>query len=342
MILDPTNATRLYYGTNRVYRSTNGTSWSVISPDLTNGPGSGSSGQVYGTLTTLAVSPLDGGVIWAGSDDGRVHVSTNSGSSWTDVSTALPDRWITSVRTDPVTREVAYVTVSGFRWGSPLPHVFRTANLGATWSAIASNLPEAPANDLAVDPANPSRLFVATDLGVYESFDLGGSWHALGSNLPNVVVTVLAVQSSTRQLIAGTYGRSFWSYDLDQPSAAPEPALASLGELLPPAPNPARGPVELRYSVTAPGTLRFEIVTPAGRRVLTREVTAARAGAGSFRFDGRDAERGAASGGGVRGPAREQRPAARGKEARAPAVAAGARGPGPGAAPRAQAPFVRW
>ena len=215
LIQDPTNADRRYFGTNKVYRSTSNTSWTSISPDLTGGPHSGNSGQVNGTLTTLAVSPLDGDVIWAGSDDGYVQVSTDGGGIWTDVSAALPVRWVTSVRTDPLVRETAYVTISGFRWAEPLPHVLRTTDLGANWEAIAGNLPEAPANDFLADPDNPNRYFVATDVGVYETFNGGGSWSLLGQGLPNVVVTSLALDRANQELFAGTYGRSVFSVTIE-------------------------------------------------------------------------------------------------------------------------------
>jgi photosystem II stability/assembly factor-like uncharacterized protein len=211
LIQDPTSADRRYFGTNKVYRSLSSTDWLAISPDLTGGPHSGNSGQVNGTLTTLAVSPLNQSVLWAGSDDGFVHVTTNAGSIWTDVSADLPVRWVTSVRTDPFDADTAYVTISGFRWAEPLPHVYRTTDLGANWDPIAGNLPEAPANDFLADPIQPGRYYVATDVGVYETINGGVSWTALGEGLPNVVVNALAYDGANQELFAGTYGRSMFS-----------------------------------------------------------------------------------------------------------------------------------
>ncbi|MFH2001022.1 MAG: hypothetical protein ABIK28_15175, partial [Planctomycetota bacterium] len=217
LIQDPTNANRRYFGTNRVYRSASNTSWSVISPDLTGGPHQGNSGQVMGTLTTLAVSLLDERVIWAGSDDGHVHVTDNAGASWTDVSATLPDRWITSVRAAPHDSETAYVTISGFRWAEPLPHVYKTENLGISWTAISGNLPDAPVNDLLADPSLLGRLYVATDVGVFESLDDGTTWQAFGAGLPNIVVTSLGLKETEQELVAGTYGRSFFSCSTQLP-----------------------------------------------------------------------------------------------------------------------------
>ncbi len=234
LIQDPLDTERRYFGTNKVYRSASYTSWTAISPDLTGGSHSGNQGQVYGTLTTLAVSPLDNDVIWTGSDDGYVHVTVDGGTTWIDVSTTLPDRWITSVRADPFDRETAYVTVSGFRWSEPLPHVFRTEDLGATWEAIAANLPEAPVNDFIADPDRPGRYFVATDVGVYETFDRGETWRMLGTGLPHVVVPALALDQTNQELIAGTYGRSFFSCSIEAGEFKPYGSgLAGSGGIVP-------------------------------------------------------------------------------------------------------------
>jgi photosystem II stability/assembly factor-like uncharacterized protein len=216
LIQDPTHADRRYFGTNKVYRSVSNTSWTAVSPDVTGGPHQGNPGQVNGTLTTLAVSPLDREVIWAGSDDGHVSVTENGGTTWTDVSAGLPDRWITSVRTDPIHREGAFVTVSGFRWAEPLPHVFKTTDLGANWTSISGNLPEAPVNDFVAHPLNPNRYFVATDVGVFETADGGTTWSVLGEGLPNVVVPTLALDAENQVLVAGTYGRSHFSISVEE------------------------------------------------------------------------------------------------------------------------------
>lgn len=210
-IQDPHDANTRYFGSHRVFRNTSDRQWTPISPDLTGGPYLGNGGQVDGSLTTLAVSPLDAQVIWAGSNDGYVHVTTDGGGIWTDVSASLPERWVTAVRCDPFDRETAYVTISGYRWTEPLPHVFKTTNLGANWTPVAANLPEAPVNDLLVDPQIVDRYFVATDVGVYQTLDGGGSWSMVGDNLPNVVTTSLLLDGSGENLIVGTFGRSVFA-----------------------------------------------------------------------------------------------------------------------------------
>ncbi len=224
VVLDPTNPTTLYFGSNKLYKSTNrAVSWTAISSDLTAGPGSGN--LVFHTLTTIAVSAVNPNVIYTGSDDGFVHVSVDAGSSFTDVSDDLPERWITRVATDPMDENTAYVTLSGYRWDEFQPHIFRTDNYGVDWTDISGNLPEAPVNDIIINPANNQVLFVATDMGVYVTYNGGQEWEMLGNNLPNVVVDDLVYHQPTNKLLAATYGRSMYTYDLEQ-----DP-LTSTGEI---------------------------------------------------------------------------------------------------------------
>lgn len=291
LIQDPTDINRRYFGTNRVYRSTGNTTWTAISPDLTGGPHEDKPGQVRGTLTTLAVCALDADVIWAGSDDGHVHVTTNGGTSWTDVSTGLPERWVTSVRTDAFSRETAYLTISGFRWAEPLPHVFRTTDLGSTWTPISGNLPEAPANDLLPDPAYPGRYFVATDVGVYQTVDGGTSWSMLGADLPNVVVNSLAFKQPDRILIAGTYGRSFFGYSVGDVSGvekAESETAVLIGRTFRPHPNPARDATRISWVTAKDAPVGVDVYTVSGRKVWSKIMDRTVAGPGSIMWDGTD------------------------------------------------------
>lgn len=213
-VQDPGDPSRRYAGSNRLYRSTGDRTWEAISPDLTGGP-SGSTGQVDGSLTSISVSPSNPDVIWTGSNDGVVQVTVDGGVSWTDVSTALPDRWVTAVRAHPTNVGAAFATISGYRWNEPLPRIYVTTNFGSTWTAITTGLPDAPVNDLVVDPADGDRLFVATDVGVFNSRDGGGSWQVFGRGLPNVVVTSLLIDERSATLLAGTFGRSVFAVSID-------------------------------------------------------------------------------------------------------------------------------
>ncbi len=212
---DPNDPNRRYFGTDRVFRNLNPVQWEPISDDLTGGVHQGVLGQVNGTLTTITVSPADSNVIWSGSDDGVVHVTQDGGANWTDVSSPLPERWVTSLFAHPVNPGEAWVTFSGFRWGEDISHVYRTADFGENWSPAGGDLPDIPVNDIFVDPENLSNYYVATDVNVFQSVNAGQNWSVFGKGLPNVVVNDFAYRSETRELVAGTYGRSVFAIDLD-------------------------------------------------------------------------------------------------------------------------------
>jgi photosystem II stability/assembly factor-like uncharacterized protein len=202
----------MYYGGNRLNRSVNSAaSWTPISPDLTRGDG-GTGGYPFGTITAVAVAKSNGAVIYAGTDDGRMWITRNTGGSWTEITAGLPTRWITSVAVDPTNANLAYVTVSGYRNGDSGAHVWRTTNGGTTWQDISGNLPNAPVNRLVLDPRNPAVLYVGSDVGVYTSTTGGASWSGVGSGLPTVPVAdidVMASGSST-VLTAATFGLSMY------------------------------------------------------------------------------------------------------------------------------------
>jgi hypothetical protein len=209
VIMDPIDHNTLYYGSYRLYKTTNGGGWwDAISGDLTDGPGGGN--LTYGTITTIAVAPSNTQVIYVGTDDANVWVTTNGGGNWTQINTGLPDRWVTRVAVDPYADSIVYVTFSGHYVSSPLPHIYRSTNYGNTWQAISSNLPEGPINDVIVDPMNPSVLYVGTDVGIYSSENLGDNWMPLGTGLPITTVHDLALHEPTRTLVAGTHGRSMF------------------------------------------------------------------------------------------------------------------------------------
>ncbi len=294
VVMDPSNPQTLYAGTHRLYRTTNrGSSWTAISGDLTDGPGSGN--VTYGTITTIAVASTDGDVLLAGTDDGNVHVTTNGGGVWTRVDATLPERWITRVVVDPLDDAVNYVTISGFRWDDPLPHVFRSTNHGASWTDISSNLPEAPVNDLVVDPQDTDVLYVGTDFGAYRTTNGGASWASLGLGLPNVVVNDLELHNGTRTLTAGTYGRSLWTYDLTfDPTDAGEVIVDVLPpeaapRLLPIRPNPViGGRATVRFALSHPADVSVRVYDVTGRRVADLARGRFSAGTHALGWDGRD------------------------------------------------------
>lgn len=265
-VLDPADPSTLYLGTHRVYRSTDrAVSWTAVSPDLTDGPGPGN--LVFHTITTLAVSPADRDVIWAGTDDGNVWVTTNGGTDWTDVRAGLPDRWVTSVAAHPTEPLTAFVTVSGYRWGEPLAHVFRTDDGGQTWTPRTGGLPPAPANVVRFDPDAPERLYLGTDAGAFFSEDGGATWALLGPGLPAAPVLDLDLHAPTRQLVAATFGRGMYRFDLTQLPTGAEPPASASALTLTATPNPSRGPVTLRFTLPRSGTTRLAAYDVRGRLV---------------------------------------------------------------------------
>lgn len=267
---DPTNPEILYYGANRLYKSLNRAgSWTAISTDLTNGPGIN---LTYGTITTICVSPVNPGIVYVGTDDGNVWVSAISGTGWEYISVNLPDRWVTRVAADPLDENTAYVTFSGYRWDEYLPHIFRTTDKGQNWEDISGNLPEMPVNDVIIDPEDNSRLYVATDAGVYVLDSPGQSWNMLGSNLPNVPVNDLTLHNDSRKLIAATYGRSMYTYDLYQDTVSTSVTNSKINMQilnLKVLPNPFSDKVFISFKSEKSQTGCLEIYNFSGQRVVT-------------------------------------------------------------------------
>lgn len=202
---DPQDSQTLYYGTQRLWKTTNGAAtWASISGDLTNGPGGGN--LSFGTIISIDVSQLDSDLIYIGTDDGNVWVTEDGGGNWTNVSSTLPDRWVTKVKANPFDVNEVFVTLSGYRYGEDEGHVYYSNDRGATWTDISDNLPNIPVNDIEVTEVD--GLFLATDIGVMQG-SIGGNWQPYGTNMPSVVVTDLYYDYRYGiDLYAATYGRS--------------------------------------------------------------------------------------------------------------------------------------
>jgi len=204
-IMDKNNPLTMYCGTYKIFKSTNGMqSWSAISPDLAN-----AHIRNLGTITTVDVSRSDPNVIYCGTDDANVWRTTNGGSNWIKINSGLPYRWVTRVAIHPDSANVCYVTLSGYKVDSTGSHIFRTTNFGSSWSSIKGNLPDAPINDVVIDPDNTSTLYIGTDISVMYSSNLGTSWNILATGLPsNVPCHDLTFHQPTRTLVVWTHGRS--------------------------------------------------------------------------------------------------------------------------------------
>jgi photosystem II stability/assembly factor-like uncharacterized protein len=197
----------LYFGTWRLFVSRNqGALWRATAgiKDLTVGE------TEFGAdvLSAIGLGPAASQVIYTGSAQGRVMVSTNAGRNWRDANNGLPQRFVTSIVVSPTDATKAYITVSGFGSG----HVFLTTNGGANWTNISTGLPNVPANALLIDPLNSRTLYVGTDIGVYRSDDDGATWVKFNNGLPPVIITGFSAQPNGLIQVS-TYGRGVYQLD---------------------------------------------------------------------------------------------------------------------------------
>jgi len=204
----------LYLGGNKVHRSLNrGNDWETISGDLTTG---GKKGNVaYGTLTSISESPFQFGLLYAGSDDGYIHVSKNGGGTWTRISDALPENlWVSRVVASKFKKERVYATLNGYRFDDFTAYIYVSEDYGQTWRNLGNALPAAAVNVLKEDSENENLLFVGTDSGLYTSLNLGNSWELFSNNFPNVAVHDLVIQPKAKELIVATHGRSLYKANI--------------------------------------------------------------------------------------------------------------------------------
>ncbi|MEX2356411.1 MAG: hypothetical protein WD535_05165 [Thermaerobacterales bacterium] len=247
IVLSPHDPNVLYTAGNQVFRTTDqGTSWEAVSPDLTRNdptkmkPSGGpitkdnASTEYYCTVFAFAESPVRKGVLWAGSDDGLIHVSKDGGETWENVTPAALPEWTLVSIIEPSHHDpaAAYVAATKYKLDDFRPYVFRTADYGQTWEPIAAGIPKGHfARVVREDPERQGLLYLGTEGGAYVSWDAGRSWRPLQSNLPVVPVHDLSV-SHTGDLVAATHGRAFWVLDDLTPLRSWEPEHVDLPAVL--------------------------------------------------------------------------------------------------------------
>ncbi len=230
--ISPHDHETVYVGSQHVHRTRNGgQSWEVISPDLTTNDKSRQqasgglttedvSPTYYSVLFAIAESPLEPGVIWAGSNDGLVHVTRDGGRTWENVTGGIaglpPMGTISNIEPSRVQPGRAYLTVDRHQLGDPEPYVYRTDDYGASWRSLAAGLPRSVLGYVHVvreDPVREGLLYLGTENGVYASFDEGRRWSSIQGDLPHAPAHWLTIQPHFDDLVVATYGRGFWILD---------------------------------------------------------------------------------------------------------------------------------
>jgi photosystem II stability/assembly factor-like uncharacterized protein len=200
---------RIYFGSWRLFVSNNlGASWTTPGgpTDLTKGGND--------VLSEISVSRSNTNVIYTGSSRGRAMVSANGGTSWTDITPGLPNRFIEDIAIDPANSEIAYLSVSGFGSG----HIFKTTDRGASWVDVSGALPNVPVNALLVDPLNSAVIYAGSDIGVFRSTTGGNGWESFNDGLAAVPIAAFAAQAGGKIQVA-TYGRGAYELRTVGPSS---------------------------------------------------------------------------------------------------------------------------
>ncbi|MBK7184896.1 MAG: glycosyl hydrolase [Ignavibacteria bacterium] len=228
IVFSPNNPTVMYTTSQHVWRSTNeGMSWTKISGDLTRndttkqiasgGPitKDNTGVEVYNTIFTFAESPVASGTLWSGSDCGLIHVSTNNGSSWTNVTpSGMQESLVSIIEPSPFDGATAYAAVNRYKHGDDAPYIYKTTNNGSSWSIITKGIPKgAFVRVVREDPFRKGLLYAGTERGIYISFDAGSTWSMFRLNLPTTPVHDLVIHPTEKDLVVCTHGRSFWILD---------------------------------------------------------------------------------------------------------------------------------
>jgi photosystem II stability/assembly factor-like uncharacterized protein len=218
--ISPHDASIVYAGYQFLFRSaTRGDSWEKISPDLSTNDATqmlpkNSSAIPYQTIVAITESPKKKGLLYIGTDDGRLHTTIDGGREWSELTDHLPARkWISRVVASEHAEGTIYVTQRGREDDDFAPYIYKSTDYGKTFTSIVANIPAGPVNVIREDPTNPSVLYVGTDFGVYVSTNGGGRWEVLGNNLPSVQVSDLQYQARDRMIVISTYGRGMWVMD---------------------------------------------------------------------------------------------------------------------------------
>lgn len=237
ILVSPHKPSRIYFASQRVWKSENrGDSWTAISGDLTkneerlelaimggkqswDSPWDVLAMSNYNTITSLAESPVEAGVIYAGTDDGQVQVTENGGQSWRSIAvSSMPGvpatAFVNDIKADMFDANTVYVVLDNHKYGDYQPYLAKSTDRGATWTSMKSNLPDRTMLwRIVQDHVKPELFFLATEFGVYFSVDAGNEWTILNGGMPTISFRDLAIQRRENDLVAASFGRGFFILD---------------------------------------------------------------------------------------------------------------------------------
>lgn len=215
-ILSSHNPGIIYHGTQFVHRSFNeGETWKKISPDLTYNHPDKKGDIPYQTIYSLSESPVKFGVLYAGTDDGRVWVTKNSGDDWSEIVKGLPyGKWVSHMEASRVAEGRVYMSQNGKRDDDFAAYIWKSEDYGQTWESIKANIPYGPVNVIREDLKNENILYVGTDYGVFVSMNRGESWETLVGNLPTTYVHDINIHPRDDIAVIATHGRGMWALDI--------------------------------------------------------------------------------------------------------------------------------
>ena len=217
-IISPHNPRIIYHGMQYLYRSMDrGDSWERLTPDLTTNDPKKMGDIPYQTIFAVSESPFKFGVVYAGTDDGRAHVTRDGGLTWKEITKGLAkDRWVSRIAASAFDEGAVYLSQNGKRNDDFTAYLWKSTDYGKTWVDITGNIPCGPINVVREDPKNENVLYVGTDLGAYVSVDGGDTWHVLSNAFPTTFVHDMVIHPRDDILVAATHGRGMWALDVRQ------------------------------------------------------------------------------------------------------------------------------
>lgn len=216
-ILSPHNSDIIYHGMQYLFRSLDrGDTWERISPDFSYNIEAEMGDIPYQTIFAISESPLKFGLIYVGTDDGKIHVTKDGGQNWQEIMTGLPYRkWVSRIVASAFDLGTVYMSQNGKRDDDFAAYVWKSTDYGKTWQNIAKGIPLGPVNVIREDPSDKNILYVGTDIGVYVSKDAGATWDVLGGNLPSTFVHDLIIHPRDNIIVIATHGRGMWVMDAE-------------------------------------------------------------------------------------------------------------------------------